>query len=35
MPVSPTRDRVHPETVNTIPIRRPEWIKVRAPSGET
>jgi lipoic acid synthetase len=30
-----TRDRVSPETINTRPLRRPEWIKVRAPSGET
>ena len=34
MPVSPTRDRVDPEKVNTRPLRRPEWIKVRAPTGE-
>jgi lipoic acid synthetase len=30
----PTRDRVSPEEVNTTPLRRPDWIKVRAPSGE-
>ena len=35
MPVSPTRDRVSPEAVDTRPPRRPDWIKVRAPSGET
>ncbi len=35
MTVFPTRDRVRPEEVNTRPLRRPEWIKVRAPSGET
>jgi hypothetical protein len=35
MPVIPTRDRVDPETVKETPLRRPEWIKVRAPSGET
>ena len=35
MTASPTRDRVSPEQVNTTPLRRPEWIKVRAPSGET
>ena len=35
MPVSPTRNRVDPANVNTSPLRRPEWIKVRAPSGET
>jgi len=32
---TPTRDRVNPDQVNTTPRRRPEWIKVRAPSGET
>jgi lipoic acid synthetase len=31
----PTRDRVNPETIDTTPLRRPDWIKVRAPSGET
>ena len=31
----PTRDRVDPEKVNTTPLRRPSWIRVRAPSGET
>ena len=31
----PTRDRVNPGTVSTTPLRRPEWIKVRAPAGET
>jgi lipoic acid synthetase len=35
MTAPPTRDRVSPETINTRPLRRPEWIKVRAPSGET
>lgn len=35
MPFEPTRDRVDPEKINTTPLRRPEWIKVRAPSGET
>ena len=35
MPVTPTRDRVDPETVKTTPLRRPDWIKVRAPGGET
>jgi len=29
-----TRDRVKPEQAQTPPQRRPEWIKVRAPSGE-
>lgn len=32
---TPTRDRVNPETIDTTPIRRPSWIKVKAPSGET
>lgn len=31
----PTRDRVNPEKINTRPLRRPEWIKVQAPTGET
>jgi hypothetical protein len=31
MTATPTRDRVSPEQVNTTPLRRPEWIKVRAP----
>lgn len=35
MPATPTRDRVNPEQINTKPMRRPDWIKVRAPSGET
>jgi lipoic acid synthetase len=35
MATIPTRDRVKPEQINTTPLRRPEWIKVRAPSGET
>ncbi len=35
MAITPTRDRVKPEQINTTPLRRPEWIKVRAPSGET
>jgi len=30
-----TRDRVNPEKINTTPIRRPDWIKVNIPSGET
>ena len=34
MPVTPTRNRVIPEA-DVRPLRRPEWIKVRAPSGET
>lgn len=35
MSINPTRDRVSPDQINTTPLRRPEWIKVRAPSGET
>ncbi len=31
----PTRDRVDPDKNITTPIRRPDWIRVRAPSGET
>jgi lipoic acid synthetase len=30
-----TRDRVNPEKIDTTPVRRPDWIKVRAPTGET
>jgi lipoic acid synthetase len=35
MPITPTRDRIKTEEIDTAPRRRPEWIKVRAPSGET
>jgi lipoic acid synthetase len=35
MPAEPTRDRVNPETLDTRPRRRPDWIKVSAPQGET
>src|SRR4030043_692727 len=35
MSFTPTRDRVDPENTPTTPLRRPDWIKVRAPSGET
>ncbi|MBT3189776.1 MAG: lipoyl synthase [Anaerolineae bacterium] len=35
MPATPTRDRISPESSTAKPMRRPEWIKVRAPSGET
>jgi len=35
MPNEATRQRVDPQTVDTTPRRRPEWIRVRAPSGET
>ncbi len=31
----PTRERVNPAEIDTTPRRRPDWIKVRAPSGET
>ncbi|MGV8025344.1 MAG: lipoyl synthase [Anaerolineaceae bacterium] len=30
-----TRDRVNSEKMDTTPVRRPDWIKVRAPNGET
>jgi len=32
---SPTRNRIDPQTMDSRPKRRPDWIKVRAPSGET
>jgi lipoic acid synthetase len=35
MSKEPSRNRVNPEVIDTTPIRRPSWIKVRAPSGET
>ncbi|GIV65527.1 MAG: lipoyl synthase [Bellilinea sp.] len=35
MPPEATRDRVDPEKFDTTPLRRPSWIRVRAPSGET
>lgn len=35
MPTNSTRDRINPEKFDTTPLRRPSWIKVRAPSGET
>jgi lipoic acid synthetase len=34
MPASPTRDRIIPAS-DVRPLRRPEWIKVRAPAGES
>jgi lipoic acid synthetase len=34
MSLPPTRDRVDPASINPNPLRRPEWLKVRAPSGE-
>jgi len=33
--MEPTRDRVDPALINTTPLRRPSWIRVKAPSGET
>ena len=35
MPFEPTRDRIKPEQIDTTPKRRPPWIRVRAPMGET
>ena len=35
MSKTPTRARIRAEQITTTPRRRPEWIKVRAPSGET
>ncbi len=35
MPFTPTRDRIKTESTDTSPKRRPEWIKVCAPSGDT
>jgi len=35
MTKQPTRDRVNPDAIDTTPRRRPDWIKVRAPAGET
>ena len=35
MPFDPTRDRIDPEKSDTTPLRRPDYIRVRAPSGET
>ena len=32
---TPTRSRVNPDKINTTPLRRPSWIRVRAPTGET
>ncbi len=32
---NPTRDRINPEEIDTTPRRRPDWIRVRAPNGET
>jgi lipoyl synthase len=35
MTKQPSRERVNPQIMDTTPIRRPSYIKVRAPSGET
>lgn len=35
MAIPPTRDRLKPEASLARPPRRPDWIKVRAPAGET
>ena len=35
MPHTPTRDRVKPDSEDSTPLRRPDWIKVSAPSGKT
>ncbi|MFH1446988.1 MAG: lipoyl synthase [Chloroflexota bacterium] len=35
MPTEPSRERINPEKINTTPKRRPDWIRVRAPGGET
>jgi lipoic acid synthetase len=35
MPFSPTRDRVKPTEIDAAPQRRPDWIRVRAPGGDT
>ena len=35
MPKEPSRERVNPEKIDTKPKRRPDWIRVHAPGGET
>lgn len=35
MPKPPTRDRLEPLDTSSVPLRRPDWIKVRAPGGES
>lgn len=35
MPGKSTRDRINPEKIDTTPLRRPSWIRVRAPRGES
>ncbi|KAA3642157.1 MAG: lipoyl synthase [Chloroflexi bacterium] len=32
---TPTRDRIRADEVTTMPQRRPDWIRVRAPVGDT
>lgn len=32
---TPTRDRIKPESIGSSPLRRPDYIRVRAPSGDT
>ncbi len=35
MTINPTRDRINPEKMDTTPLRRPSYIRVKAPTGET
>ena len=35
MAKEPTRARVKSDQIDTTPKRRPAWIRVRAPMGET
>src|SRR5512136_239193 len=35
MPFTPTRARIKPDEIETAPQRRPDWIRVLAPGGET
>jgi lipoic acid synthetase len=35
MSFTPTRERIKTEAETTKPLRRPDWIRVRAPGGET
>jgi len=35
MPNTPTRDRIQPAPADSRPRRRPDWIRVKAPTGET
>ena len=34
MSTNPTRNRIDPKVIDTTPVRRPDWIRVRAPNGE-